>query len=426
MTKLMQGQVLQILLVSSQSQLRDQVRNALEGGRFQNYRVHWVSDAQLAVSRARDLLPHVILVDDDLDIADPIPLIRKLASSVSSATILFLVDQERTSEASQAVLMGARSFIVKPMLGDELMTTLLQVLAWERVTPVEAESVQGESGHTVIFCAPKGGTGRTTLAINTAVSLHKQQEEPVVIVDADFAAPALDVALNLPPERTVVDLLPRLSRLDEMLVDSVLTEHASGIKVLLAPPPADLTNPLSLPQVQHILVMLKRMFSWVVVDLGLPLDETAFAFLDVADKIVMTVLPEMVGLRNTRLMLDHILEEGYPEDKVSLILNRTGLKGGVDVQNIEERLNVPVRFTVPDDQSLVTHSVNRGVPLTVSHPRSAVARSIRKIARTLESDVSSVGAMKATTESDKDEKPGLLARLWSRRDLGPMSKRRAD
>lgn len=259
----MQGQVLQILLVSSKSQLRDQVRNALEGGRFQNYRVHWVSDAQLAVSRARDLLPHVILVDDDLDIADPIPLIRKLASSVSSATILFLVDQERTSEASQAVLMGARSFIVKPMLGDELMTTLLQVLAWERVTPVEAESVQGESGHTVIFCAPKGGTGRTTLAINTAVSLHKQQEEPVVIVDADFAAPALDVALNLPPERTVVDLLPRLSRLDEMLVDSVLTEHASGIKVLLAPPPADLTNPLSLPQVQHILVMLKRMFSWV-------------------------------------------------------------------------------------------------------------------------------------------------------------------
>lgn len=408
MTKLMQGQVLQILLVSSKSQLRDQVRNALEGGRFQNYRVHWVSDAQLAVSRARDLLPHVILVDDDLDIADPIPLIRKLASSVSSATILFLVDQERTSEASQAVLMGARSFIVKPMLGDELMTTLLQVLAWERVTPVEAESVQGESGHTVIFCAPKGGTGRTTLAINTAVSLHKQQEEPVVIVDADFAAPALDVALNLPPERTVVDLLPRLSRLDEMLVDSVLTEHASGIKVLLAPPPADLTNPLSLPQVQHILVMLKRMFSWVVVDLGLPLDETAFAFLDVADKIVMTVLPEMVGLRNTRLMLDHILEEGYPEDKVSLILNRTGLKGGVDVQNIEERLNVPVRFTVPDDQSLVTHSVNRGVPLTVSHPRSAVARSIRKIARTLESDVSSVGAMKATTELDKDEKPGMV------------------
>ena len=78
------------------------------------------------------------------------------------------------------------------------------------------------------------------------------------------------------------------------------------MRVLLAPPPADLTHPISLPQVQQVLVWLKRMFPWVIVDLGLPLDETAFAFLDGADRIVMSVLPEMVGLRNTRLMLDQL------------------------------------------------------------------------------------------------------------------------
>lgn len=410
----MQGQILQVLLVSTQEPLRDQVRRALTNGRVQDFRLHWVSEPRLAVSRAQDLLPHVILVDDVLDGADPIPLIRKLASSVSSAAILFLVGRESTSEASQAVLVGAHSFITKPLLGEELAATLLQVLAWERVTPVEPEAVQGAAGRTVIFCAPKGGTGRSTLAINTAVSLHTQEDVPVVLVDADYAAPALDVALNLPLERTIADLLPRLSRLDEVLIESVLTEHASGIKVLLAPPPADLSNPLSLPQVQHILVMLKRMFPWIVVDLGLPLDETAFAFLDGADQIVMTVLPEMVGLRNTRLMLDHILTEGYPEEKVSLILNRATLKGGVGLKDIEERLKVPINFRVADDQTLVTHSVNRGVPLVVSHPRSAVARSIRKIARALRSGVPEDAALESGRVGHNT---GFFNRLFGQRGV---------
>ncbi len=411
MKKLMQGQALKILLVSTQAQMRDQIEGALADGRFQDHRIHWVSEPGLARLRAEDLLPHVILVDEELDGADPIPLIRKLTASVSSAAILFLVSRESTSEASQAVLMGARSFITKPLLAEDLTTTLLQVLAWER-TPVEAESVKGVDGHIVVFCAPKGGTGRTTLAINTAISLKQTLDEPIVIVDADFAAPALDVALNLPFERTVADLLPRLSRLDEMLIESVLTEHASGLKVLLAPPPADLSNPLSLPQVQHILMMLKRMFPWVVVDLGLPLDETAFAFLDSADHIIMTVLPEMVGLRNTRLMLDHILDEGYPAEKVSLVLNRATLRGGVDPQNIEERLKVPINFKVPDDQKLVTHSVNRGVPLNISHPRSAVARSVRKIARALQTNTFSSTVTEASPEENK---PGLFNRLLGQR-----------
>ena len=383
MSSLIQGQALQLLLISSKESVLDDVTSALAEGMKRPYRVHWVAQSHLAFVRAQDLLPQIILVDDDLDGVDPIPLIRQLAASVSSAVILFLVDKGHTSEASQAVLVGARSFLVKPLQTDDLLMTIHQVLAWQRVPAVAPNVVEGASGNIVVFCAPKGGTGRTTIAINTAIGLHQASNQPVVLVDADFAAPALDVALNLEPERTVVDLLPKLSRLDEMLVESVLAEHASGIKVLLAPPPVDLAAPLTLPQVQHILVMLQRMYPWVIVDLGLPMDETAFAFLDVANRIVMTVLPEMVGLRNTRTMLDHFEMEGYPPEKTWLVVNRATLRGGVNTGDIEARLKVPVRFSVPDDQPLVTHTVNRGVPLALSHRRSAVARSIQKIANEL-------------------------------------------
>jgi pilus assembly protein CpaE len=392
LAEIMQGQILRILLVTTQASTEDFIRKILSNGRFMENRLHWVAQPNLAQVRARDLLPHIILVDDDLDGIDPIPIIRQLAASVSNAAILFLVEKENTSEASQAVLVGARSFIAKPFEAEDLILTLNQVLAWQRVPRVSPESAEGIAGNIIVFCAPKGGTGRTTLAINTAISLHQMSGEPVVLVDADYAAPALDVALNLHQQRDVADLLPKLSRLDEMLIESVLADHTSGIKVLLAPPPADLGESLTLPQIQHILVMLKRMFPWVIVDLGLPMDETAFAFLDGAERIVMSVLPEMVGLRNSQLMLQYFRMEGYPEDKIWLVLNRSTLKGGVQIDAIEKRLGVPITFSVPDDQSLVTHTVNRGVPLTISHTRSAVARAIRKISNQLIHDFADMPA----------------------------------
>lgn len=414
MARIIEGQLLQILLITTEERNRNAVEQALDAAMSRPYRLHWVSEPSLASRRAQDLLPHVILVDDELDGIDPIPIIRRLASSVSNAVILFLVDQAAAGEASQAVLVGARSFITKPLQSDELVMTLHQVLAWQRVPPVEPGTVEGEGGHIVVFCAPKGGTGRTTLAVNTAISLHEMDKRDVVLVDADYAAPAIDVALNLDLERNVSDLLPRLSRLDEVLIESVLAEHASGVKVLLAPPPADLNAPLTLPQVQHIMVMLRRMFPWVIVDLGLPMDETAFAFLDGAERIVMTVLPEMVGLRNTRLMLEHFRDEGYPDDKVWLVLNRATLRGGVTAQDIVDRLNVPIRFTVPDDQPLATHTINRGVPLMLTHRRSAVARAIRKIAAALKSEGPEPPPVLAT-DNGRDQQ-GLFKRIFSSRN----------
>ena len=383
MVKLIPGQTLRVLLVSTQEALRTQVGMALANPRIGEHRLYWVSQPELALVRAQDLVPHIILVDDALGGADPIPLIRQLTSSVPVAAIIALVAEDAMNDARQAVLVGARSFVAKPSLDEELAPTLLQVFAWQRLPTVEAKPAEAALGYTVAFCAPKGGTGRTTMAINTAVSLWQATQKPLVLVDADYAAPALDVALNLHSERNIADLLPKLSRLDQDLISSVLVQHASGLNVLLSPPPADLTSPLSLMQVQHILVMLKRMFPWVIVDLGLPLDETTFAFLDGADRIVMSVLPEMVGLRNTRLMLDQLFARGYPDDKVWLVLNRASLKGGVSQRDIEARLRVKIKFSIPDDQALATHSINRGVPIVLSHRRSAVARAVQRLAQQL-------------------------------------------
>ncbi len=383
MASLIAGETLRILLVSHDNDMRDIVTDALSG-RIGDYRLYWVAQPDLAASRAEDLLPHVVIVDDALDGAPVAGAVKQVVARSPSALTVVMVEGNAISAARDSMLAGARGFITKPLQAEELVAALQQVLA-QRIVPLKAPEAfyDAPKGRIVVFCAPKGGTGRTTMAINTSICLSQETDGPVALVDADYTAPALDVALNLQGQRSIVDLLPRISRLDPDLIDGMMVPHASGIRVLLAPPPADLTPRISLPEVQQIMVHLKRMYPWVMVDLGLPMDEMAFAFLDGADRIVMSVLPEMVGLRNTRLMLDLLNERGYPRDRTWLVLNRSTMASGVPADDIEDRLRLQIKHKIPDDQPLVTNSINRGVPLAMSHNRSALARAYRSLAQQL-------------------------------------------
>jgi len=399
---------LRVLLVSAREATRDEVGEALNRA-FSDQRLYWVAQSELALPRAQDLMPQVILVDSELDNANVISLIKTLATRLSAVAVVALVEWDAMARASQAVLAGARAFVTKPLQAEELASTLRQVLGSARAAGEAPPPQTQVSGHVVAFCAPKGGTGRTTLAVNSALAVLEVTREPAVLVDADYASPAVDVLLNLPGERDIGQLLSRLSRLDESLVSGVLARHTTGLQVLLAPPPGELQSGITLPQVQQILVVLKRMFRWVFVDVGLPMDEAAYAYLDGADLIIMSVLPEMVGLRNTRHMLDQLHARGYPDDNIWLVLNRDGMAGGVAARDIEDRLRVSLRYAVPDDQPLVTHSVNRGVPVMVSHPRSAVGRAFRGLGERLHRELGAAGADAAADSG------GLLGRLLNPR-----------
>jgi len=378
--RLVPGETLQILLVSPREEMRSQVANLL-AGRMADYRLHWVAQPELALVRAADLLPHIILVDDELGETSPALLIGQLSARAPGVAILAVVGRDAMALARQAVFAGARGFVTKPLDAEEFLNALRQVLSKRGAGVDETESEP--VGRLIVFCASRGGTGRTTLAINTAISLHNLRGEPTVLVDADYAAPALDVAMNIPAGANISSLMSKPASLDSELISQVLASHKSGVRVLLAPPPGDSSTPLSLPHIQRLLVWLKRMFTWVIVDLGLPIDEAAYAFLDGADRIVSVALPEMVGLRNARLMHDQFRERGYPPEKVWLVLNRSTLRGGLSPSDLANRLQIAVKQTVPDDQSLVVYSVNRGVPLVMSHPRSAVAQAIGRLATEL-------------------------------------------
>lgn len=408
MARLGPGDTLRILLIAEREGLREQIGQILNQYAG-DHRLFWVAQAELAGKRAEDLLPHLILVDDGLSGAATPTVVKQLVALAPGAAVLVMVDEHGMGVARQAVLSGARGFVIKPLVAEEFWSTIYQLLV-QAQNSNEEKTTDTNNGRVIVFVGPKGGTGRTMITVNSAISLHQQTGQSVVLIDADFSAPALDVVLNLDADRDISLLLARIARLDRELVESVLMHHSSGLRVLLAPPPGYVSLEMSLPQIDQIIACLREMYDWVLVDLGLPLDENNFAFLDSADRIVMTVLPEMVCLRNTRLMLDQMHGRGYPDDKVWVVLNRATINGGISKRDIEDRLHMRIRHTVPDDQPLVSFSVNRGVPLVVSNERSAVAKAVRELAEQFVDDHTA-----KTPPSDTDPvSVNLLQRVFRR------------
>jgi pilus assembly protein CpaE len=70
-------------------------------------------------------------------------------------------------------------------------------------------------------------------------------------------------------------------------------------------------------------------------------------------------------------------------------------------------MKLRIRFRLPDDQALATHSVNRGIPLTVSHRNSGLARAVNGFAVQLAEDLA------PSAEAGRDA-GGVFSRLFGR------------
>jgi pilus assembly protein CpaE len=247
-----------------------------------------------------------------------------------------------------------------------------------------------------------GGAGRTTIATNRALALKKETNGRVCLVDANLQFGDVGVLLNLNPKnRSMYDAVDG-GEPDAEITNSVVIDHSTGIRVLLAPPSpegADLVTPAYLRKmVDH----LRDTHDFVVVDLPAALNDHSLAIMDAADQIVVLTALEITTIKNVRLFLEVADQLEYDRSKIRLVVNRSDSAQGIRIADVEASIRRSIDGTIVSDGRLAVLAVNRGVPFVVSHPDGALSRDVVKLARTLAGD--------AIAAKDKPNKRGLFAR----------------
>lgn len=369
------------------------------------FSVRFVNTAQDALKVLAQDAPRVIAVDDTVKDVTPLEAIRKLTLLSPLTPIVALADDRAVAYVREAMLAGARAFILKPFSESDVFTTLSQLVEIETLRQdsiVNRHTTSGHRNQTILFISPKGGAGCTTLAVNTAVMLRQMTNNSVALIDGHGSLGDLETVLNLNAQFTCSDLMAQGAGIDLDLITGMMVTHKSGLHVLVSG--RNLEDPTSnnVEQFEKMLSLIAGEYNYVVIDGGAIIEEQTSVALSLADKVLLVVTPEMTALHRTSLFLRAADESSFPREKLYLVVNRDGIKGGLTADDVGNHLNMQVIASIAEDMGLVTYSLNRGVPLVQSDPRSAVARSMEKLTKQMIPD---------QKQNTKQPEKGLFRRL---------------
>ncbi|GLZ30133.1 transcriptional regulator [Lentzea sp. NBRC 105346] len=329
---------------------------------------------------ASDPLETLVVVGPDVDLDEALAFTAAQRLARPALGVVLLRDAFEVKVLALAIRAGVREVVPVSDL-DLIAEACTRSLELSKATPagLNLPIQQGVEGKVAVVFATKGGCGKTTTATNLAVALHAGGASRVCLVDLDLAFGDVAISLQLTPARTLVDALAMDGGLDETGVSGLLTRYRPGLDCVLAPVEPGDSEQIPASLITDLILVLRRMFDYVVVDTPPQFNEHVLAVLDEADHHVLLTTPDVPTLKNLRLTLDMLDMLSYPRDRRSIVLNREDPRVGLTVADVESVARTNVTARIPASLA-VPASINRGVPITIESPDHAVSVAIKEIA----------------------------------------------
>lgn len=357
----------QVLLVGPDPQLRDEFNAALRGVKKWKPLVHHAMDARQGVELARSRRPEIICFElrgdsssltgfaEEAAVASPESVVvatyRKedLAGSVSESQIII-----------EAMRVQVADFLRRPLSSGELQQLLDRILN-------TAPRTRRDLGKVVSFVSNKGGAGKSTVAVSTAVALAQRHPDEVLLVDTSLQLGVAAMMLDLVPKTNIVDAIQESHRLDETLLRQIAVPSEYGLHVLAAPPDAVEASHVDDQGLSRIISLSRRAYRYVIIDTYPMLDSVIMAALDLSDLVYVifhATVPSVVGNAH---FLDVLYKVGVSlaRQRVVLNFNFPKVSGGLRVQDVIDRLGREIDHVFPFQKKVIS-AVNTGKPYALS------------------------------------------------------------
>jgi pilus assembly protein CpaE len=365
--------------------------------------------------------PHVILMDVNMPDMDGIEATTAIMARMPGVGVIMMSVLNEPDTLRRSMLAGAREFLVKPFSLDELLTSVHSVHSLVSRLP-KAQTVQavpasmpsntekpGGTATIVSVVSSKGGVGRSTVATNLAVKLKELSGKRVALVDADLAFGDIGVMLNTSESKTIIDAVPFRMQIDADALESVFVEHASGIRLMLAPVSPQDAEMVPPELVRTIIDVMTEMFDFIVIDTRPGFDDLNLVIYDTTDLLLLLVTMDMTAIKDARQFLEISDLLGYSGERIRIVLNRSNSYSGIPAEEIGESLRRPLWAQIPDEPGPVLRSINEGVPIVSSSVESKVSQEIHRMveAYLVELDPESSASVSRAVA----KKPSLMGKL---------------
>jgi len=325
---------------------------------------------------------NVILVSDIFD-GDGFSMIEGLTHEYPNRGIIVMTDELKEDTVHKALFSGAKDVILRPFEPMKLLDSIYKVNeslknAVNKEHKTERQGSLAKIGQVFTFYSTKGGVGKTFVSLNFAVSLVKETSKKVVLLDFDLGYGSSALALNLSPRYSIVDVVNDIRNIDADFLESYLTLHSSGLKILPSNSDPKRAEMISAEHLMLIIKTLQTSYDYVVVDMPSRYSEVFRPAITHADKLFMLVMPEISSIRNVKSSLVYLNELNFPKSKIQLVLNKKSRKDDIKVKDIEKTLEQSISFIVDADHKNVPFTLNQGIPYVERFRRSTISKGMKK------------------------------------------------
>jgi pilus assembly protein CpaE len=351
----------------------------------------------------KETSPNLIIVENRAPIAELYGQLEALADACVAGTKVIVIGNANDVGVYRELLFrGVSDYAVAPL--DPLAIISL-------ISRVYQDSGTSRFGRVLAFVGASGGAGSSTIAQNVAATIARSYGCSVIFADLDLPFGTAGLGFDLNPSETISQALSDGSRLDDILLERLLTKHEEHLQVLTAPATLDHSHDLTEDAFERVLDVAQANASFVIVDVPRVWTSWVKKTLLTADEVIVTALPNLASFRNVKNLMEMLKKVRLNDEPPKLVLNQVGVPKRAELkpEHFADGLKIKPIACVPFDIS-VAMAGNHGQMIADAAPKSPVIKSVINIAEI------TTGRKAANRRSRFDELLNfdLLNRLWKR------------
>jgi pilus assembly protein CpaE len=366
-----------LLLTAAGDELELRLRKAFDGRL--NGDLRCALDASVTLEAIAEAHPLVVAIGPSVTQETAIELASSIDRDHPEVSVV-LMTSPTPQLWEQALRAGVRDIVAPDAPLGEVRASFERALdaAHRRRASWTPEAGTGPTSRVIAVVSPKGGAGKTAIASNLAVGLAQLAPQQVVVVDLDLQFGDIASALRLAPEQTIADSAHAPGPIDATSIKAYLTPHAQGLFALCAPSSPAAADDVDPEHTAKVLSLLADEFRYVVVDTSAGLDWMTIAAMDHATDVVLVAGTDVASARSMRKEIEAFDILGYTKQQRHFVLNRADARVGLGAGDIALTVGLEAAVEIPSARA-VPLSMNQGVPVLESAPRSPVARALGEL-----------------------------------------------
>ncbi len=321
--------------------------------------------------------PNLIIVESSLPRQQLIAELDRLAECCDPGTKVVIIGHVNDVVLYRELLKrGVSEYLVAPISAPQLMESLSNLYNDPEADPV---------GHVYAFIGAKGGVGSSTICHNTAWTLSEALKSNVIIADLDLAFGTTGLDFNQDPVQGIADALATPERLDEVLLDRLLTKCSEHLSIFAAPVVLDRDYEITPDGCDMVIDVARQNVPYVVVDLPHGWSTWTKRVLLQADEVVITAAPDLANLRNAKNIVELLKQSRKNDQLPQLVINMANVpkRPEIGLKEFEDALGIKALAVIDFDPETFGQASNNGQMIEELSNRAKAAPTFREIAMTL-------------------------------------------